>query len=87
MKEIIRIILLVLNIVSFVIIAIIGVLGILSELLGPAKFDDLLKSLNIPLNFNILWKLSIIFIPILIITFVIRKKLGGAGNIKRKECV
>ena len=77
MKEIIRIILLVLNIVSFVIIAIIGVLGILSELLGPAKFDDLLKSLYIPLNFNILWKLSIIFIPILIITFVIRKKLGG----------
>lgn len=77
MKEIIRIILLVLNIVSFVIIAIIGVLGILSEPLGPAKFDDLLKSLNIPLNFNILWKISIIFIPILIITFVIRKKLGG----------
>lgn len=77
MKEIIKIILLIVNIVSFIIIAIIGILGILSEILGPAKFDDLLQSLNIPLKFNILWKLSIIFIPILIITFVIRNKFFG----------
>lgn len=77
MKEIIKIILLIVNIVSFTIVTIIGILGILSEILGSAKFDDLLKSLNIPLNFNILWKLSIIFIPILIITFIIREKFFG----------
>ncbi len=74
MKEIIRIILLIINIASFIIIVIIGILGILTELLGPAKFDDFLSSLNIPLNFDILWKLSIIFIPVLIITYILRKK-------------
>ena len=70
MKEIIRIILLIINIASFIIIVIIGI----TELLGPAKFDDFLSSLNIPLNFDILWKLSIIFIPVLIITYILRKK-------------
>ncbi len=77
MKETIKIILLIINILSFIIVAIIGLLGIVSEILGPAKFNDLLKSLNMPFDFNILWKLSIIFIPVLIITFILRKKFFG----------
>jgi cytochrome c oxidase assembly factor CtaG len=75
MRNILRNTLLAINIISFGLVAIFGFTGIIYELFGPASYDKMLERLNIPWRFEQIWTFSLICLVVLIITYIMRKKL------------
>jgi len=75
-KDIVKVFLFVMNIISFVLVAIFGLAGLVYEILGPSKFEKLLARLNIPWTFERVWNVSFICLVVLIVIYILRKKLN-----------
>jgi len=72
-----KIFLIVINIVSFVCVLIFGAFGIIEQLLGPAGAEKLLNKLNISWSYHQVWVVGFICLAIMIISYIVRKKLTG----------
>lgn len=76
MKGVIRIIANVLYVLSFCGVILAGVLGAIYELIGHAKFEQMLSSLGVSNGFKRFWIFSIIMLLFLVITRFIKVKLS-----------
>ncbi len=76
MKKLIRIIVHVVYILSLCCIAIIGILSVIYEIIGYAKFEQLLSSVGISHGFKCIWLVGLVMFLLLIIIYVIKSKIG-----------
>ena len=75
MKEFINIILTIIIIVSFILVLLFGASGIIYDLFGPAYYEKILQKLKIPWGFESIWLFMFVCLTILIITYIMRKRL------------
>lgn len=77
MIKFISIVLLIINIISCVVAALVGIFGIFEQIAGAGCAKRLLKKFNIPLSYNQIFLIGIISIALVIITYILRRKLSG----------
>lgn len=75
MKEIIKMIVQVVHVLSFCGVIFSGVLGVVYEIIGHAKFEQVLSAIGISKGFERIWVVSAIMLLLLIITYYIKAKL------------
>lgn len=75
MKDIIKVIVQVIHIVSFCGVVLVGALGILYEIIGYAKFQQILSAIGMSKGFERIWGIGIITLFLLILTHLIKAKL------------
>ena len=75
MKEILRTIVNIVHILSFCGVIISGLLGVVYEIIGYAKFEQLLSEIGITKGFERTWLVSAIMLVILILTYFLKVKL------------
>lgn len=75
MKAILKIIVQVVHVVSFCGVLLVGALGVIYEIIGHVKFEQMLSAIGITKGFERVWIVSVIFLSLLIITYVIKKKV------------
>lgn len=75
MKAILKIIVQVVHVVSFCGVLLVGTLGVIYEINGHVKFEQMLSAIGITKGFERVWIVSVIFLSLLIITYVIKKKV------------
>lgn len=74
MKEIIKIIVQVIHFLSFGGVILAGILGVVYEIIGHAKFEQILSTIGISKGFERIWIISALMILLLIITYFIKVK-------------
>lgn len=77
MMSFFKVFLLIVNIISFVCVLIFGIFGVYEQIMGPADAEKLLKRLNISWSYNCILVLGFICLAIMIISYIVRKKLSG----------
>lgn len=75
MKEIIKMIVQVVYVLSFCGVILSGVLGAVYEIIGHAKFEQVLSAIGISKGFERIWVVSAIMLLLLIATYFIKTKL------------
>lgn len=75
MKEIIKMIVQVVYVLSFCGVILSGVLGAVCEIIGYAKFEQVLSAIGISKGFERYWLVSAIMLLLLITTYFIKAKL------------
>ena len=75
MKEIIKIIVQVVHVLSFCGVILSGILGAVYEIIGHAKFEQVLSAIGISKGFERIWVVSAIMLLLLITTYFIKTKL------------
>ena len=75
MKETIKMIVHAVHILSFCGVIFSGVLGAVYEIMGHAKFEQVLSAMGISKGFERIWVVSAIMLLLLIITYFIKAKL------------
>lgn len=75
MKEIIKMIVQVVHILSFCGVILSGILGAVYEIIGHAKFEQVLSAIGISKGFERIWVVSAIMLLLLITTYFIKTKL------------
>lgn len=75
MKEIIRSIVQVVHVLSFCGVILSGVLGAIYEIIGHAKFEQILSAIGISKGFERIWIVSAIMLFLLIATYFIKTRL------------
>jgi hypothetical protein len=74
-RRILEIGLLIMNVLSLIFVFIFFIFGLIENILGAPGLDKLLKWLNIPLNSDSVLLFSIISIVIMIISYILLKKV------------
>ena len=77
MINIVKVIFRILNVLLAVVVVVIGGSGIICELFGVQKYDEFVKSIHGSLSFQLVWYCGIIATVLLIVVYLIRKKLLG----------
>ena len=75
MKEILKIIVQIVHVLSFCGVMLSGILGTVYEIIGHAKFEQLLSAIGISHGFERIWVVSAIMLFLLITTYFIKAKL------------
>ena len=75
MKEIIKMIVHVVHVLSFCGTVLSGILGAVYEIIGHAKFEQVLSAIGISKGFERIWVVSAIMLLLLITTYFIKTKL------------
>ena len=75
MKEIIKMIVQVVHVLSFCGVILSGILGAVYEIIGHAKFEQVLSAIGISKGFERIWVVSAIMLLLLITTYFIKTKL------------
>lgn len=75
MKEIIKMIVQVVHVLSFCGVILSGILGAVYEIIGHAKFEQVLSAIGISKGFERIWVVSAIMLLLLITTYFIKAKL------------
>ena len=75
MKEIIKMIVQVVYVLSFCGVIFSGILGAVYEIIGHAKFEQVLSAIGISKGFEQVWVVSAIMMFLLITTYLIKAKL------------
>lgn len=75
MKEIIKMILQVVHVLSFCGVILSGVLGAVYEIIGHAKFEQILSAIGISKGFERIWVVSAIMLLLLVTTYFVKAKL------------
>ena len=75
MKEVFKKIVQVEHVLSFCGVKLVGVLGAIYEIIGHAKFEQILSTIGISKGFERIWIVSAIMLLLLIITYFIKAKL------------
>ena len=75
MKEIIKMIVQVVHVLSFCGVILSGILGAVYEIIGHAKFEQVLSAIGISKGFERIWVVSAIMLILLITTYFIKAKL------------
>jgi len=75
MREIIKTCVLIINVLSLIFVFIFFLFGLIENILGAPGLDKLLKRLNIPLNSDSVLLFSIISIVIMIVSYILLKKV------------
>ncbi len=75
MKEIIKMIVLVVHVLSFCGVIFSGILGAVYEIIGHARFEQVLSAIGISKGFEQVWVVSAIMMLLLITTYFIKAKL------------
>ena len=75
MKELLKILVQVVYVLSFFGVILVGVLGIIYEIIGHAKFEDILSKCGISKGFEYVWIVGIIMLLLLIFSYLVRTKL------------
>lgn len=75
MKEIIKVIVQVVHVLSFCGVILSGILGAVYEIIGHAKFEQVLSAIGISKGFERIWVVSAIMLLLLITTYFIKTKL------------
>lgn len=76
MKVFIRIISLILNIISTAAGVLLAIFGVYDEIMGPAKAEELLEKLHIPLSYDQVLIVDFICIALIFISYILRSKLS-----------
>ena len=77
MRRILKIGLLVVNVLTLIFVFVFFLFGLIENIFGAPGLDKLLKRLNIPLNSDSVLLFSIISIVIMIISYILLKKVWG----------
>ena len=75
MKEILKMIVQVVHVLSFCGVILSGILGAVYEIIGHAKFEQVLSAIGISKGFERIWAVSAIMLLLLITTYFIKAKL------------
>jgi hypothetical protein len=75
MKEILKMIVQVVHVLSFCGVILSGILGAVYEIIGHAKFEQVLSAIGISKGFERIWVVSAIMLLLLITTYFIKAKL------------
>ena len=75
MKEILKMIVQVVHVLSFCGVILSVILGTVYEIIGHAKFEQVLSAIGISKGFERLWVFSAIMLLLLITTYFIKDKL------------
>ena len=75
MKETIKMIVQAVHVLSFCGVILSGILGALYEIIGHAKFEQVLYAIGISKGFERVWVVSALMLILLIITYFIKVKL------------
>lgn len=75
MKGIVKILVQIVHIGSFCGLMFLGLLGVIYEIVGHAKFEQILMYLGISKGFERIWAVGIIMLILLAITYFIKAKL------------
>ena len=75
MKEILKMIVQVVHVLSFCGVILSGTLGAVYEIIGHAKFEQVLSAIGISKGFERIWVVSAIMLLLLITTYFIKAKL------------
>ncbi len=75
MKKVIRMIAKVVHISSLCGVMIVGVLGVIYDIVGHAKFEQILSDFGISKGFESMWIVGAIMLLLLIVTHYIKEKL------------
>lgn len=74
MKVFLKYSILIINTISFICVLFLGIAGILYEIIGAAKFENLLLRIVPSCNYDKFWAVSMIILLIFIISFILRIK-------------
>lgn len=74
MKEIMKVIIQVIYVLSFCGVILSGVLGAVYEIIGYAKFEQILSTIGLSKGFERVWIVSTIMLFLLITTYFIKAK-------------
>ena len=75
MKDVIKMIVQVIHFLSFCGVILAGILGVIYEIIGHAKFEQILSTIGITKGFERIWTASAVMLLLLIITHFIKVKL------------
>lgn len=75
MKEILKMIVQVIHVLSFCGVILSGILGAVYEIIGHAKFEQVLSAIGISKGFERIWVVSATMLLLLITTYFIKAKL------------
>lgn len=75
MREIIKKSVLIINVLSLTFVFIFFIFGLIENIFGSPGLDNLLKRLNIPMNSDSVLLFSIISIAIMIVSYILLKKV------------
>lgn len=75
MKEFIKMLVQVVHVFSFFGVILVGVLGVIYEIIGHAKFEDMLSKCGVSKGFEYVWTVGIIMLFLLIVSYFVRTKL------------
>lgn len=75
MKKIVILFVNIIHVVSFCAVLLSGVAGILYEIVGHAKFEQILSDFGISKGFERVWIFSAIMLLLLVVTYFIKSKL------------
>ena len=73
----INIILLIINIISFGVSILFVIFGAYEYIMGPAGAEKLLKKLHIPLSYNQVIIIGMVFVVLTLASHILREKLSG----------
>ncbi len=74
MKQLFRAIVWIVHVVSFCGIGAVGVLGLIYEIVGHAKFEQILSAIGISNGFQRCWLFGLMMLFLLIVTYLIKIK-------------
>lgn len=74
MKDLIKILVNVIQSISFCAVMLSGVIGVVYEIVGHAKFEQILSMMGICKGFERIWIISAIMLGLLIVTYFIKVK-------------
>ena len=77
MTSFINTILLIINIISFSATVLFSIFGVYEQIMGPANAEKLLQKLHIPLSYNQVLIIGLIFLVLMITSYILRAKLTG----------
>ena len=77
MMNYIRIILKIINTISLVCVLDYGIIGFFDEIFGPGILEKVLECFNIPWSYNQAVVIGYISLSIMIITYLVRRKIFG----------
>ena len=75
MKGMLKVVVQIVHVVSFCGLMLAGVLGVIYEIVGHAKFEQMLSMIGISKGFERIWMFGAIMLFVLIITYYIKVRL------------
>ena len=75
MLEFIKNTLSVLHIGALILVFAWGLLGVIHEMIGPAKFENILYAINVSLSFATFCRIGYALVAVLIVTYFLKKRI------------